>query len=190
MHWFRRLMVVGLALTVLGAGAVAGVLWHSGYRIYVLHTGSMEPTYPTGSIVIDRPGRDGYKVGDVITFRHSENTDDVVTHRVFKIRPDGLINTKGDGNRTPDVWNIRPDQVKGSVVFGVKDAGYALVFFRQPTGVAALGVAIFGIMLLWGIFFPETASETDTSEAGEVEPEATDAEPRKRLRGRHAAAVS
>ncbi len=55
-------------------------------------------------------------------------------------------------------------------MFGVKYLGYALVFFRQPTGVAALALAIGSLALLWGLFFPDEAASTTEAAAGELVP--------------------
>ena len=87
-----------LALAVIGTAAAR---YAQGYRAYVVHTGSMSPTYRPGSLVIDRPTNGHYHRGEVITFRHSEGNDDLVTHRVVAVTPKG-IHTKGDANRTAD----------------------------------------------------------------------------------------
>lgn len=161
-------LLIATAVAVVGTG---GWFWHQGYRVYVLRTGSMTPTYPTGSVVLDRPGRGHYAVGQVITFDRVELGEKVVTHRIVKIRPDGSITTKGDANRTPDVWTVTPHQVRGSVVFGVKDLGYALVFLRQPTGVAALALSIASMAMLWGLFFPaEPVAERVSAPVSEPAP--------------------
>ncbi len=143
-------MLAALVATV-GAGVW---LWQSGYRAYIVHTGSMSPTYKPGSLVIDGPAKGKYHPGEVITFRHSSYTTDVVTHRITDITSTGLIHTKGDANRTADVWNIRPDQVRGTVLGGIPLAGYVVVYLQHPAGVASVVTALIAIMLLWGLWFP------------------------------------
>lgn len=151
-------LVARIAIWTTGIAAVLAVVlgvvaWQEGYRVYVIHTGSMTPTYNPGDIVIDRPPN-GIRIGQVITFHHSDLTTDVVTHRIVFV--DGnLIHTKGDGNRTADVWRIRPDQVRGVVTASVPDAGYVLVFFRQATGAASVVLALVALALLWNLFFPD-----------------------------------
>ena len=134
----RRVCLATIIAVIVGIGATGAWLWHSGYRAYVVHTGSMSPTYKPGSLVIDRPARGNYHPGEVITFRHSAQTTDVVTHRITDITSTGLIHTKGDANATADVWDIRPDQVRGTVVAGIPFAGFAR---RLPaaTGRCCLG---------------------------------------------------
>lgn len=150
----RKVLVAVVAAAATVVVAAGAWLYHDGYRAYVLRTGSMAPTYPPGSLVIDRPGIGGLRVGDVITFDKRELGEKVVTHRVVAIAPNGAISTKGDANRTPDVWTIAPGQVRGTVTFGVKRLGFLLVFLRQPSGIASLVLAMIGLVLLWGLFFP------------------------------------
>ena len=140
-------------------------MWTQGYRVYVVHTGSMTPTFRPGDIVIDRPAQHRYHAGEVITFRHSAQTTDVVTHRITDITPAGLIHTKGDANRTADVWDIRPDQVRGSVAMSAPAAGYLLVFLHQPAGVASLALAVLAIALLWRLFFATQDTDADRDPA-------------------------
>jgi signal peptidase len=92
-------------------------------------------------------------VGQVVTFRTS---DGLVTHRVKALTTAG-IKTKGDANRSPDVWTIPQRNVEGAVVAGVPYGGYLLVFLQQPTGVPSLMVLTLSIVLAWSVFFGESA---------------------------------
>jgi signal peptidase I len=151
--WRRRLLMAALALPVIAVIGVGLVGWSQGYRLYVVHTGSMDPTYRPGDVVLDAPAAAGYRPGQVITFRHSALTTDVVTHRVVAVRAAG-ITTKGDANATPDAWTIRPAQVQGRTVGAVPRLGYLVVYLQQPQGVLSILTAAASIMLLWGICFP------------------------------------
>ncbi len=157
-----RRVLGGLLLAALLSGAV---LVHQGYRAYVVHTGSMTPTYRPGDLVIDRPAHGLPRLGQVITFRHSADTSDVVTHRVVGVTPGGLIHTKGDANPAPDAWQLSPAMVRGSVIGGLPRAGYLLVFLKQPAGLGALGASALAMVLLWSLFFPtaETGSRVAPS---------------------------
>ncbi len=164
----RRMIWATLSCVVLGVFVTGAVLWTQGYRVYVIHTGSMSPAYKPGDVVVDRPAQHHYRAGEVITFRHSATANDVVTHRITDITATGLIHTKGDANRTADVWDIRPDQVRGSVAFGISHAGYLLVFLRQPAGAASLACAVLAVMMLWKCFFPgDDEHPVDTAQAAD-----------------------
>jgi signal peptidase len=126
-------------------------LWHDGYRAYVVHTGSMMPTYNPGDVIIDKPAG-GLHVGETITFRHSDLTTDVVSHRIRRITPHGIV-TKGDANRTADAWRIRPDQVRGQVVHAIPRLGFVMIFLKQPAGVGSVMTAVLALILLWDLFF-------------------------------------
>ena len=130
----RRICLATIITVIVGIGATGAWLWHSGYRAYVVHTGSMSPTYKPGSLVIDKAASGNYHRGEVITFRHSALTTDVVTHRITDVTSTGLIHTKGDGNATADVWDIRPNQDRGSVRRRMPFAGFVVVYLQQPAG--------------------------------------------------------
>lgn len=137
-------------VAVIACGVVAAR--RGGFRLYIVHTGSMTPALNPGDVVVDRPAST-LRRGEIVTFQHSFATTDVVTHRITRVEH-GLIHTKGDANRTADVWEIRPSQVRGSVVHRIPYLGYVLVFLKQPAGVCAVMAFALTVMLLWGLFFP------------------------------------
>ncbi len=146
----RKILPV-LVTGLLCAIAVAGVLaWQGGYRLYVVHTGSMAPTLLAGDAVLDGPPKTIYHPGEIITFRHSDLTTDLVTHSVIDLKG-GMIHTKGDANRTADVWDIRPNQVQGVVIRRFPRLGYLLIFLRQPWGIASVVVGAVAFRLLWDL---------------------------------------
>lgn len=151
----RRMVWTLLLVAVLSVGGAAAAFWVEGYRVYVIHTGSMSPTDRPGDVVIDRAPHGDYRPGQVITFRHSDAATDVVTHRITDITATGLIHTKGDANASGDVWDIRPNQVKGVATYTVPRLGYLLVFLKQASGIGAVIAGILALSLLWGLFFPE-----------------------------------
>jgi signal peptidase len=153
----RRALLAACLLVLIGAVAAGTALWIKGYRLYVVHTGSMTPTLRPGDLVVDGPAG-AVAPGEVITFRHSDLTTDVVTHRVTAVTPAG-ITTKGDANRTPDAWTIRPDQVRGRVVGTLHGLGFLAVYLQQPSGIASIGTVALAIVLLWGLFFPSGAAD-------------------------------
>jgi signal peptidase I len=162
-----RLLACALLATILaGTVGIGAHFWERGYRVYVIHTGSMMPTFNPGGVVIDRPpGK--LHVGEAITFRHSDLSTDLVTHRLKAIQ-DGALITKGDANPTADPWRIRPDQVRGAVSSYVPDLGYVLIFFKQRAGVAAVMTAAISVILLWSLFFPGGLSDPTSTVVREV----------------------
>lgn len=160
-RWVRATTLAVLLTSVL-LGIVGG-LYLDGYRLYIIHTGSMEPTLMPGDVVFDKPVAEGtLKVGQIITFRHSALTTDVVTHRFTGYTATGLITTKGDANATPDPWQIRPGQVKGADALTLPKVGYLIVFLKQPAGVASVVLGVLAMIFLWGLFFPASAAAAVT----------------------------
>ena len=64
----RRLRVALIALTFIGIAATSLLVLLHGHRLYVVHTGSMEPTYMPGDVVIDGPAPKTLHKGEPITF--------------------------------------------------------------------------------------------------------------------------
>jgi signal peptidase len=154
----RRLAVFVLIASVLGTIACTAVLaWTQGYRMYVVETGSMSPTFKAGDVVIDRTADQGYRAGDMITVQISA-AGDLVTHRMTGVDAQGRLHTKGDANKTPDAWALRPDLVHGVVRHSVPNLGYLVVFMRQPQGVVGVMTSALSLFLLWGICFPQQES--------------------------------
>lgn len=150
----RRVAWSVAALVVVVVIAVGFGFWRAGYRAYDIHTGSMAPALVPGDLVVDRPAADGLHPGEIITFQHSAGPD-LVTHRITSITG-GVIRTKGDANRTADVWDIAPDMVHGSVLWRLPKMGYVAVYVQQPLGLVSIFTVSAGLILLWQLFFPST----------------------------------
>lgn len=109
-------------------------------EIKIVKSGSMEPTIPTGSIVVVMP-QSAYGVGDVITFGKDTKTQIPTTHRIMSVREERgqtYFTTKGDANEEQDPREIALGEVIGKVVVHAPYAGYVLDFARQPIGFALL----------------------------------------------------
>ncbi len=152
MKLLRRTAVA--ALLAVGAGVVvlAALAVSSGYRLYIVHTGSMVPTLRPGDIVVDRPVPGPVRRGEIITFRYHSGPDSVVTHRVFSAGRTG-IRTKGDANPTPDPWVLRRSQVVGTPVAIVPAVGYVLFYLHEPSGAASVATLVLALWLLWNLCF-------------------------------------
>lgn len=84
-----------------------------GYKPLVVLSGSMEPTYKTGSIIYyEKISNNELLKGDVIVFYNSKK--EVISHRIVSIADDG-IETKGDANNTSDPQKVGYNDVIGKV---------------------------------------------------------------------------
>ena len=121
-----------------------------GYSMYTVMSGSMEPTIPTGALIVGKEvPADKIKVGDVITYAISG----VVTHRVREINYEQDTDyysfiTRGDANETDD-----PTPVPSANVIGVVKASFPfvgkLIKFFQPPGAGLLIVIAAGMLIVF-----------------------------------------
>ena len=121
--------VVALALALVGVRLI-------GFDVYIVLSGSMEPTYQTGSIVwVRKCGPNSVEVGDPITFHLGESRQ-VATHRVVeKNDEEGYFITKGDANQDADGEPTSFDDLIGKPVFCVPKLGFFVSFIQRPPGI-------------------------------------------------------
>ncbi len=132
----RVVSLIVAAFVVLSAFVVltSGIL---PYRVFIVHTGSMEPTISSRSAVIVR--EHVYRVGQTISFYEQGG---VITHRLIRINTDGTATTKGDANSTPDPWKLKPSAIIGEVVASPPEVGYWLMYLRNPFGLTSVFISI------------------------------------------------
>lgn len=101
-----------------------------GHSTYYIMTGSMEPTIPTGSLVIDKAGNtQNIEKGDIITFKDGQN---ITTHRVYEVLDNGnSFRTKGDANNAVDPVLRSRDQVLGVVQYHIPKLGKVSEFIKN-----------------------------------------------------------
>ena len=144
-------LVVILALLLVGARVV-------GLQVFTVLSGSMEPNYPTGSLIyVKKVDYQELKEKDVITFMLDEDT--VATHRIVGIVPDEedptvlRYRTKGDANNAEDGSLVHYKNVIGTPVFMIPKLGYVASYIQNPPGtyIAISG----GAILLLLVFLPD-----------------------------------
>ena len=80
--------------------------------VHYLITGSMEPAYPTGSLVlVSRLA--GPEIGSVCAYHRNGKT---VVHRIIAQNEQGYI-FKGDANNVQDPYAVSRNEIEGKVVF-------------------------------------------------------------------------
>lgn len=84
-------------------------------------SGSMEPTFKRGDLVLMQSLNEKEKIGDIIMFVPKEGMEPI-THRIISIDKYGYIRTKGDANKNEDDWILANNlNILGkSVVIGGK----------------------------------------------------------------------
>ena len=84
------------------------ILFFSGIFPYIVLSGSMEPSIPTGSVIFVQTREIFVQPGDVILYTGSAGN---VTHRVVKDQNEVYL-TKGDANSTCDPLPVKKEQIK------------------------------------------------------------------------------
>lgn len=129
-HWLCTLLTVILILAVVLCVYVViqvmsrGYANLGGFMMFRVVTGSMEPTIPTGALLIAREVDIAtIQLDDIVCFRTqlSEIWGRIVTHRVTAVMqsPAGsiLLETKGDANLVTDLYLVDESNLVGKVVW-------------------------------------------------------------------------
>lgn len=153
-------------ITVALATALVGVRL-IGLDVYTVLSGSMEPTYETGSLIyVKDVDVQELAEGDPITYLIDEET--VVTHRIIEIVPDEKdastirYRTKGDANNAADGSLVHYKNVLGKPVFTIPKLGYFADYIQHPPGMY-FAIAAAGILLLL-VFLPDLFAEDENQQ--------------------------
>ena len=85
-----------------------------GYRSYTVLSGSMEPEFYPGDMVITKhKSKTDIKVNDIVTYRDNDGV--IITHRIMEETPEGYI-TKGDNNNVEDADMLTEKNIIGEVI--------------------------------------------------------------------------
>jgi signal peptidase len=162
--WLLAGFLGTLLLVVIGALLL-------GDRPVVVLSGSMEPVFSPGDVLIERgiePRQ--VEIGQVVTF-HEPGTDRMLTHRVRKIEARGaklVFTTKGDADNGLQRWAVDPGGELGQPVGRIPAIGRVVMLAKTPLGL--IGIVMVPLLLLAGleirrIWRPREA-ETDSLGSG------------------------
>lgn len=117
-----------------------GTTWLQGRTLHLVESGSMEPAYPIGSVLVVEPIEPAaVRVGSTIAF--VDATGQLVSHRVVEItrRGDAMyFRVKGDANLRADPYPVPVSALRGEVAWDVPKLGVLLESLRWPTGFVLL----------------------------------------------------
>lgn len=85
------------------------------FDFFYIKTGSMEPEFPVGSIVMVDPNARP-QIGDIFAY---ENHGSTVIHRIVGVEGGGYI-FQGDANPSPDGTMVEESQLIGKVVVKIR----------------------------------------------------------------------
>ncbi|WP_077328718.1 signal peptidase I SipW [Virgibacillus siamensis] len=139
-----------LVFIVLSSKASGGEPTIFGYQVKTVLSGSMEPVFYTGSIIVtELPSKhQAYQKGDIITFQSDGR---LITHRIIGVHEANgkkLYKTKGDHNNAPDNGYVQPDNIVGKYTgITIPKAGYIVSYATSKIG-SALLLFIPGLLLV------------------------------------------
>lgn len=152
--------------------SLAGVLLLSkfnnplGIRVFTVLSGSMEPTIPTGSVVISQ-ARSNYEEGEIVTVRSKPGAKvETITHRITKKQVDEDTNItvyelKGDANEEVDNELINKNRVIGEVIITIPGLGRVINFAQSQLGFILL-------LVIPGTYIIFSETQTIKKEVGEL----------------------
>lgn len=99
-----------------------------GFGAAVVLSGSMEPAFSTGDLIIVQEAPT-YGIDDIVVYQEGRT---LVVHRIVDMA-DGTVTTKGDANNANDE-PIELSAIRGKVLFHIPGAGNAVSFLKTPVG--------------------------------------------------------
>jgi len=90
------------------------VLYNQMIFFAVVGSGSMEPAFKKGDLILMQNVNVEVEDGDIIMFK-TPSVLTPVTHRVIDVSDTGIL-TKGDARRSRDDWVIKDEQIQGKAV--------------------------------------------------------------------------
>ncbi|MBD5515734.1 MAG: signal peptidase I [Lachnospiraceae bacterium] len=119
----------------------------SGYEIYEIVSGSMEPEIPVGSVIyVKNVQPEDIEEEDVIAFWSGST---VIAHRVRQNKVvEGEFVTKGDANAAEDLRAVSYSELIGRVVYHFPVAGHLMALYTSNVGkIYVILFAACGVML-------------------------------------------
>ncbi|CEO12293.1 signal peptidase type I [[Clostridium] sordellii] len=117
-----------------------------GFRTYTVLSGSMEPEFYPGDMVITKhKDKVNINVNDIVTYRDNEGV--IITHRIIEETDEGYI-TKGDNNNVKDAGILKEENIIGKVKFSIPKIGYVMNFLSDSK-VVAIEMVILAIFIFF-----------------------------------------
>jgi signal peptidase I len=132
--WSTAALAAAIAL-LLPLATFLVAAWLLGWQLQHVESGSMEPTYPVGSLLVTaQVDPTTVEVGMPIVFEDPREPGRLVTHRVVGVAPGTELAflTRGDANGTNDPTPIAAQLVRARVLWHVTVLGAVLDWLQFP----------------------------------------------------------
>lgn len=112
-----------------------------GFGAAMVLSGSMEPTFSAGDLIIVKEQNSDFAVDDIVVFQDGTN---LVVHRIIEMGED-TVTTQGDANNAKDA-PIEISTIKGRVLFWIPYAGNVVSFLKTPVGIICVIAAAIALV--------------------------------------------
>lgn len=181
--WIRTVLSWTLLLAMLAALSLTILIpVLTGSERFTVLTGSMDPTYPPGTLIVVKPvERRELGIGMPITYQLRPGEPAVVTHRIIassqNARGMRTYITQGDANEVPDDVPVIYEQIRGKVWYSIPYLGYVNNWLTGQQRSWTIGIIATGLFGYAGYLVVsgardsrrerrEAASQTGTYDAG------------------------
>lgn len=163
--WVRRILLIIIGV-ILGANVylanAKGIVGNKlpmpfGYGLANVLSGSMEPTFSKGTLLVVKETND-IKTGDIVVY---QSGSELIVHRVIHINQN-QITTKGDANNVADPI-FDKTQIKGVVIQWIPYLGSIANALKTPLGIILVLLAAF--LLIEGSFRKQREADVEEIEA-------------------------
>jgi signal peptidase I len=160
--WVTAGFTAALLLAIVGALLL-------GERPVVVLSGSMEPSFSAGDVLIERGVEPReVQIGQIVTFDEPE-TERTITHRVRSIEAQGsklVITTKGDADNGVQRWRIARDGELGQPAWRIPMVGHLAMLAKTPLGLVGLVLLPLLVIAGWEIYRTWRPREADHLPSG------------------------
>ena len=142
-----------------------------GYEMYTVLSGSMEPTFHVGDLLLVDKNVDVASIqeGTPITFILNENYV-IATHRVVRVDAENQhFYTKGDANEIEDNDPVHFKNVIGVPKLSIPKLGYVSNYIQNPPG-TYVAIAVCAVLVIL-VFLPSGGSKKKKEETPEKKEE-------------------
>ena len=165
----RRLLLIisglmlGLNLYFANAGTLLGnqLPMPFGYGLANVLSGSMEPTFSRGALLLVKDTRD-VQTGDIVVY---QSGNELIVHRIIAINDNEIV-TQGDANNVADAPFDR-SRIRGKVLGWIPVLGSVAALLKTP--VAVIVILLLAFWLIEGSF--RAQRDADDQEMEEIKAE-------------------
>ena len=125
---------LGLSVYMINANNMVGnrLPMPFGYGAAVVLSGSMEPTFSEGCLLIVKE-KQTYEMDDIVVY---EEAGKLIVHRIIDMEKE-TVTTKGDANNIADE-PIAIDDIRGEAIYWIPKVGLLVNFLKTPIGVISI----------------------------------------------------